>query len=355
VTVLKKVKIALLSIARRAGVVQLCLNSRWRQQKLLILCYHGTSLADEHLWDPSLYVDRSFLTKRLAYLRQKRCSVLPLTEALERLFNDDLPPRSVCLTYDDGTYDFYSVALPILAEFDYPVTLYLTTYYCYYNKPVFDPMCSYLLWKGRGQTLRLPEVFSREISLSENMVTETARGIKDFAIGNGLSGSDKNLLLAKLAMALGINYESICSSRLLHLMTPEEAATAARRGVDVQLHTHRHRVYDSRSRFEQEIEDNRRHIERIATNPVKHFCYPGGFYLPVFPQWLREAGVVSATTCEQGLATRQSDPLLLPRLIDTSSLSVEEFSGWISGLASLLPKRPYEMNEDKLVRGETPI
>src|ERR1700733_5537983 len=197
------------------------------------MCYHGTSSSDEHLWDPSLYVQPSHLRARLTYLRQQQCSVLPLAEGLDRLYNGDLPPRSVCLTYDDGTFDFYNVALPILMEFNYPVTLYLTTYYCYYNVPVFDPMCGYLLWKGRGQTLRYPDVFSQEIPLREATAASAARGIKDFASRNGLSGSEKNLLLAKLATALGLDYGGICSSRLLHLMTPEEAAMAARRGLAI--------------------------------------------------------------------------------------------------------------------------
>ena len=247
------------------------------------------------------------------------------------------------------------MALPVVQEFCYPVTLYLTTYYCYYNKPVFDPMCSYLLWKGRGHTLRFSEVFSRAVPLSEESLPRLTSDIMQFAAKNDLSGSEKNLLLARLAGALGIDYESICSARLLHLMRPEEVACAASYGVDVQLHTHCHRVYDSKINFLEEIDNDRRHIAPLTKNPAQHFCYPGGFHLPIFSEWLREAGVVSATTCEPGLATRQTDPLLLPRLIDTSTLSSEEFAGWISGFASVLPRRPHEMSEDQLIHVEASV
>ncbi len=50
---------------------------------------------------------------------------------------------------------------------------------------------------------------------------------------------------------------------------------------------------------------------------------------------------MSATTCELGLAARDSDPLLLPRLIDVSGLSLTEFEAWVTGLGSLLPRGNY--------------
>ena len=68
-------------------------------------------------------------------------NVLPLSEAVNRLQHGTLPDRAVVITFDDGLHDFYSVALPILESFGYPVTLYLTTYYVEFNRPVFDPMC----------------------------------------------------------------------------------------------------------------------------------------------------------------------------------------------------------------------
>ena len=128
-------------------------NSAWRRERLLILCYHGISLEDEHLWRPGLYMTAELLATRLETLRAMRCSVLPLGEALTRLRRGDLPPRSVAITFDDGTYDFYKQAYPLLKKHDFPATVYQTTYYTDHEIPVFNLTCSYLLWQRRGEQL----------------------------------------------------------------------------------------------------------------------------------------------------------------------------------------------------------
>ena len=58
-----------------------------------------------------------------------------------------------------------------------------------------------------------------------------------------------------------------------------------------------------------------------------------------FLPWLRELGIETALTCEAGLATKDDDPLLLPRLVDSTGLTRLEFDAWLSGVASLLPMR----------------
>jgi hypothetical protein len=72
-----------------------------------------------------------------------------------------------------------------------------------------------------------------------------------------------------------------------------------------------------------------------------HFCYPSGVYEPAFFPWLTELGVRSATTCDTGIASPETEPLLLPRLIDTSNLSPVEFEGWVTGVSAFLPLRPH--------------
>src|SRR6185295_3597272 len=125
---------------------------------LLILGYHGVAIDDEHLWSPDLYLTPEHFRSRMQALKDHGCNILPLNEALQRLQTGTLPKCSVVLTFDDGASDFYHRVFPILREFGWPSTVYLTSYYCDYNRPVFDVMCSYLLWKGRSTKLNLGDV-----------------------------------------------------------------------------------------------------------------------------------------------------------------------------------------------------
>lgn len=339
---LRSLKLLTLRAADTLGVFSALLDSAWRRRRLLILCYHGSALEDEHLWDPSLYMPPGLIRERFVALRVYGCAVLPLGEALERLRAGTLPPRSVSITFDDGTYDFYRLAWPLLREFGYPATVYLTTYYSQWNRPVFDPMCSYLLWKARGSRLDLPEALGAP---DEGTTADTAGRVLSYARRNLLSAHQKDELLVDMAARLGIDYGAICARRILHLMRPDEVAEVARSGIDIQLHTHRHRVPRVREQFVNEIEENRAHIATAVPETRRHFCYPCGLHLPEFPAWLKACGVVSATTCEIGLASRSSDPLLLPRLVDSSTLTPIEYSGWLSGFASVLPSRSCGMCE----------
>src|ERR1700730_2351143 len=133
-TMLKKFKQAALKSLKTAGVSTLVHNSRWRRERLLILAYHGISLSDEHLWNRAQFLSADILSIRLELLKRSKCTVLPLGEAVARLYANDLPDRAVAITFDDGTSDFHRRAFPLIKEFGFPVTLYLTTFYSYYQR-----------------------------------------------------------------------------------------------------------------------------------------------------------------------------------------------------------------------------
>lgn len=339
---LKKLKQATLGTLQTSGMFRLVENSRWRQRRLLILAYHGISLDDEHQWDYTQFMSPDNFRARLQLLTKNGCTVLPLTEALERLYAGDLPDKCVAITFDDGTCDFHQQAFPILKEFGFPATLYLTTFYSYYNRPVFDVICSYLLWKGRDALLDLKPLTGRDrkVNLSSDAArAATTNEIQKFARQQKLNAEEKDALAALLAQQLKVDYDALLSKRILHLLTPGEVEQLAAEGVDVQLHTHRHRMPRDRELFLREIEDNRRSIREMTGSNASHFCYPSGVYDPMFLPWLKEAGITSATTCDLGLASQSSNPLLLPRLLDISSLSPVEFAGWLSGVSAALPQR----------------
>ena len=330
---------AALAVLKGCGAFHLVRDSEWRRQRLLILCYHGISLLDEHEWRPSLYLHPRQLERRLEILRMGKYAVLPLDEALERLYHKDLPPRSVVLTFDDGTYDFYRQAYPRLKRFGFPVTVYLTTYYSALPYPIFNLICSYMMWSVRGQgAVNLAEFGIRHpVELaSEQKRQEAVNVIVQWADSQSINGEQKNGIATRLAGRLGIDYSELVGRRILHLMNSQEMKELSDAGVDIQLHTHRHRLPLSEDSFRNEIRENRAHIARTIAGERKHFCYPSGAYRPEFLRWLGADGIRSATTCDTGLATVESNRLLLPRLMDTTGRSDLEFESWTNGVGHFL-------------------
>jgi len=341
-TMLKKFKQAALKSLKTAGVSTLVHNSRWRRQRLLILAYHGIALSDEHLFNGSQFISADLFRQRLELLKRSKCAVLPLGEAVERLYANDLPDRAVVITFDDGLYDFHRRAFPVIKEFDIPVTLYLTTFYTHYQRPVFDLMCSYLLWKGRSNVLDLKQLTGHGLktNLQELDAREAALAqIHAFGRVQKLSADEKDAFAASLAAHLQVDYQDLLEQRTMHNLTAAEVGELAAGGIDIQLHTHRHRTPLDRQLFLREIEDNRKSIQEMTDRNPTHFCYPSGVYDLRFLPWLREAGVISATTCESGFASRSSNDLLLPRFLDNATLSPIEFESWLTGVSAALPQR----------------
>ena len=333
---------AVFTTLKRAGVFRIVKDSDWRRQRLLILCYHGISLEDEHEWWPALYVSPQQLDRRLNILQAGNYQVLPLGEALERLYRRDLPARSVAITFDDGTYDFHRQAYPRLKQHDFPATVYLSTYYSNYQKPVFHLICLYMMWKARGiGTATLAEFgVSQPVILASPEGRHAAvRQIVDWTEKQNLTGQQKDEVAAALASRLQVDYPALCAKRILQLMNRQEVKQLAGAGVDFQLHTHRHRTPLDEELFRNEIRDNRDWIASVVGTVSEHFCYPSGVYRPEFLPWLAAEKVISATTCESGLATPQDNPLLLPRLVDTTGRSDTDFESWASGIAHLLYNR----------------
>src|SRR5690349_8836367 len=126
---LRRLKLAVLSTAAHLGVNSLVSGSEWRRARLLVLCYHGIALQDEHQWRPALYLNEQLFRRRMQRLNELDCAVLPLGEALAHMYAGTLPKRAVAITFDDGAYDFYSKALPVLRDLGFPATVYLTTHY----------------------------------------------------------------------------------------------------------------------------------------------------------------------------------------------------------------------------------
>ena len=91
-----------------------------------ILTYHR--VAEPGSSPFGLSVSPAHFEAHLAYL-STRCRVMPLLEMARRLACDDLPPRSVAVTFDDGYVDNLRNARPLLERYEVPGTVFVATGY----------------------------------------------------------------------------------------------------------------------------------------------------------------------------------------------------------------------------------
>jgi peptidoglycan/xylan/chitin deacetylase (PgdA/CDA1 family) len=328
-----------LRVSKNAGVSAHIGRSAWRRRRLLILCYHGVSLEDEHQWDPKLYMSEATFARRLAAIRRHGCTVMPLGEAVARLYADDLPDRAVVLTFDDGFFDFKQRVCPVLLRHSFPATVYLTTQRCEHNFPIARLLASYVLWKqrhmildGRGIAGLRPCTYSLLTSADRRRVLEGfCRAL------TSMRPTEKDAAVRELAARVELDYEALRAQRLLTLMNPAEVADSAAAGFDFQLHTHRHRTPEDPDVLVEELTLNRERITRMTGVTPRHFCYPSGQWRPSFLPRLREQGICSATTSTAALAEAADHALLLPRVLDSGTLSDDEFDAWLTGAAAWIP------------------
>lgn len=315
------------------------LAERLGRGQLRLLCYHGASLDDEHLFRPALFMRPERFAERMHWLREHGWTVLPLGRALALCRAGALPARAAVITLDDGWVGSQIHMFPLLARLGLPATLYVPTAYMLQDAPVGGVMIDYLFWKSRARTLDLdglaPALEGR-FRLDLDTERATARG-RMLELYEGLSGAEaRHALLRALATRLGVDYGALRRQRLCHIARPEELARAARDGLDLQLHTHDHIMPEDEAGLRTQIEANRRHLRPLGTAPLEHLCYPSGEYCRAREPLLASLGVRSATTCESGLVHPDTPALALPRFLDRDDFEPIEFEAELRGFRELL-------------------
>lgn len=312
------------------------------KKKLQILCYHGFECADETKFRPKLFISKATFAKRLAILKQAGFNIVDLDDAVKALDSNTLPDNSIVITIDDGFYNVFNIAAPMLAQYQFPSTLYLTTYYSIKQSAIFRLVVQYLFWKTNHSTLDLSilalEGFSETLNLTNANPQLTQQIANIYQYGEQhFNEAERVAFSHTLAKALNVDLKSVLDSRMLGLITLEEAKQLQTMGMDIQLHTHRHIFpQDDKSKAQQEILENRSVIESALTGDLKHFCYPSGQWHEKQWPWLKEVNITSATTCEGGFNSVNSPKLGLSRFLDGENISELEFKAEIYGFLEMM-------------------
>lgn len=304
-----------------------------------ILGYHGFAADDAADFQPMLFMRPVTFRARMERLLERSYRVIPLGEAIERLERDDVEPGLVVLTIDDGWHGIHEHALPVLRALHLPATVYVCTYYVDHQMPVVNVLLRYVLWRATAGHLSLKALGAGldgeyplvDVASRGRLAGELARRVDD-----DFAPQDRLTVVERIARMAGVDIAGVLRNRSFHFMNRVQLADLAEAGVDLQLHTHRHRFpADSREDCAREVALNRDNLRSLTSGKLEHFCYPSGDHQQHQKAWLADLGIVSATTTRHGLCYAGSDRYALPRFLDSEAYGPETFDAALSGLLAL--------------------
>ncbi|MGH8856171.1 MAG: polysaccharide deacetylase family protein [Telluria sp.] len=334
---MRKLKLLIYWMARQVGLF--ALSRALTRRYLKILCYHAFEVRDETSFRPRLFMSGAVFRRRMETLAKYGVKVLPLESALHQMYSGTLEPDTVVITIDDGFQSVQTVAAPILKEHAFPSTLYVTSYYVEHDAPVFRLVVQYLFERSAHSQVTLRgEEWHADGVISLNDESQREHAIEQcIQYGEQADEPTRQAISQRLGELLGVSYEEIRTLRLFNLLRPRDVAAVREAGMDIQLHTHRHRFsMEDYEQVKREITDNRESLQKIVHGELRHFCYPSGEWQPQHWPWLKSLGVSSATTCLPGLNDAATSPFELRRFVDGEDIHQLEFEAALSGFSDLL-------------------
>lgn len=330
-------KLVILFFLKALGIFHL---SRYITQKgLRILGYHGIAIGDQYKFNGGTFIRREIFERRLKALQRLRYPVLSLEEAINQFKNGTLPSCATVITIDDGWYSTYQYAVPLLLEYQFPATIYVATSYVEQQIEIFQVFVDYAFWKT---TRSHAELSSPPPGLEGKYNLRSQREKKEFLNkliqhARTCTIAGREAFIRQIAEALDLDMEKIKSTRELRFMTSEQLREIKNQGIDLQLHTHHHRLpATSRESCQQEILDNQTYLFKAAGIQAHHFCYPDGFFDKSHRNWLKELNLQSAVTCVRALNYPSADYFFLGRLLDQDRITDLEFEAELCGLLDIL-------------------
>jgi len=266
----------------------------------------------------------------LAYLRKSKRQLIDLPTLFASLRGDGPPLRhAVAFTIDDGYSEHASVAAPLFAEFDCPVTTFITTGFLDGGMWFWWDQIQFVLSHTRRDTVTLT---MDEQEVRYHLADPAARSAaaEDFASRcKPLEENERTDAIKRLAADAEVDVPERPTPAFAP-MSWDDARRCERIGMSFGPHTVTHpflgRVGNDRARHE--ITHSWQRLRSELQNPVPVFAYPNGRTGDFGPREYRvlaESGFLGAVTAEGGFVTREryrtpNGVFALPRFPLPSSL-----------------------------------
>lgn len=210
--------------------------------------------------------------QQIAYI-SKHFNVVSIDDLLRDANNNCVKPHSLALTFDDGHYDFYAHAWPILKKYKLPASLYITTGFVDGTTWLWPDLLKYILLNSNTALLNVEPLGDISTHKTEHHVSWHKLG--DHCLT--LSTEARNRLLYKLAADAKISV-SATPQPPFHAVTWPQLKEMCHEGLVVGSHTVTHPILSSLSieNVHYELATSASTIQQHLGTAPAGICYPNG-------------------------------------------------------------------------------
>ncbi len=232
--------------------------------------------------------------------------------------NKDILPRSFTITFDDGFENNYSIAAPILEEFNIPATFYITKNFIENNNSSWMDMIEYAF----------ESVDKFEIKFKENRLLCSNSQEKIVLLNQIRSFVKNNPAIDPYKFALDIWHQLSIKKmqpdqELDQKMNWQQVKTLSKnRLFTIGGHSHTHRILEflPDKELRNEIDISIDVINKKLDNKIVHYSYPEGLkncYSDRVISLLKDKGILCAPSAEHGVNKIGDDLFNLKRIMVT--------------------------------------
>ncbi|MBR0697256.1 polysaccharide deacetylase family protein [Bradyrhizobium lablabi] len=255
-----------------------------------------------------LEVEPDFLRAMLAHLRTLDVDIISMDEAHQRLAERNFSQRFACFTFDDGYRDNRDFALPVMREFDAPMTVYVAS--------DFAEGSGRLWWIALERVVAAASAI--EVALDGNMTrldTSTAQAkqaafdrMHDW-LRSLPTEPDMQREISALCVRHGVDESTIARELCLSWDELKRFADDPLVAIGAHTITHCNLARQTEASVSFELATSRARIEAALQQPALHLAYPYGDKIAAGPREFALAktfGFKTAVTTRPGMLFPES-------------------------------------------------
>ena len=254
-----------------------------------------------------LEITPDFLRAMLGHLRARGIDIVTMDEVHQRLIERNFKSRFACFTLDDGYRDNRDHALPVMREFEAPVTVYVASDFAQGSGRLWWIALEMAVAKADTVEMTMGGVATRLDTPTAQAKQAAFDRLHDWL--RTLSEYDLQREITALCARHGIDQAAIC--RGLCMSWDELKTFSADPLVTIGAHsiTHCNLARQSETIARDELTVSRARIEESLQRPAIHLAYPYGDKPAAGPREFalaRASGYKTAVTTRPGMVFPES-------------------------------------------------